>query len=391
MNIQTKSADFRRAIVLASKVIERQNTIPILGMVRCRLNGSFEAAGTDLDMQLTATVDRVPGDCADFVLQSPGSVVAALAAAGGDSVSMVPADGTVLLTSGPLSVTVGTLPSDDFPANFERPLNPLFTATLSKDDVAMIARVSDAISTEETRYYLNGLHMRNVGPTTVRIEATDGHRLYFADVEMPNATGSLPENCIIPRKVVRLLIDLAKSSDDGLQISVGTAALANSVDSTAPERQSAPRFNMVMRERGTAITLQTKIIDGTYPDVDRMVPKPGGKQFLFKAADLRRAIAAISGHSKNSRAARISLEPNGTAKITAAYLDAGLSFGVDVPCQHNAPGFAIGYNGRYLASVISSCLGDEILFDVSDPAAPGIVRDPADTAWTAVLMPMRVD
>ncbi|WP_242137361.1 DNA polymerase III subunit beta [Sphingomonas sp. TREG-RG-20F-R18-01] len=390
MNIQVKSADFRRAIVLAGKVIERRHVIPILSMVRCHANGSFQATGTDLDMSLTATVARIPGPGGDFVMQSPKNVVSALSAAGGDTVSAWPEDGKVALASGPLTIAVGTLPTDDFPSDMERTITPAFSATLSRDHMDVLARVADAMSSEETRYYLNGLHLRSIGDTTIRAEATDGHRMYFADIELPDAAGTLPTNCIIPRKAVALLFDLAKSADDGVRLAIGPALASNHIEGTAPEAVGAPRLSVSIRERAAEVTFQSKLIDGTFPDVSRIIPTAGKRQFLFQLPDLRRAIAAISGHSSTVRATRITLAEGGTAKISAAFIDIGLSAEVIVPCQHTSPGFEIGYNGKYLSSVIGSCRGSEILFDVEDPSTPGLVRDPADTAWTAVLMPLRL-
>jgi len=389
VNIQVKSADFRRAIVLAGKVIEKRNSIPVLSMVRCHANGSFQATGTDLDMSLTATVARIPGAGADFSMQSPKSVVSALSAAGGDTVSVTPRDGNVALASGPLTISVGTLPSDDFPTGLDLPLSADFSATLSREHIDVLARVADAMSSEETRYYLNGLHLQSTGETTVRAEATDGHRMYFADVELLDAVGTLPANCIIPRKAVALLFDLAKSASDGIRVTVGPALISNQIEGTAPERSGAPRISVSMRERAAEVVFQSKLIDGTFPDVSRIIPAAGKTQFLFQLPDLRRAIAAISGHSSTVRATRIMLAEGGTAKISAAFIDIGLSAEVIVPCQHTSPGFEIGYNGRYLTSVINSCRGSEVLFDCVDGVGPGLVRDPADTTWTAVLMPMR--
>lgn len=390
MNMQASSADFRRAITIASKVIERRNSIPILDTVRCRANGSFEATATDLDIELSAKVEREPGSDFDFAMTSPRLVVSALSAAGGKSVSVGFSDGKASIASDALTMTVGSLPSDDFPTSLSLPLQEDFTATLSKEALAAIARVAGAMSSEETRYYLNGVHLTLPEPNLLRVDATDGHRLYRCDVPLPDAVGGSGLNAIVPRKVVGLLLDLAKSSAEGVRLIIGPAATANREDSTAPQKAGMPRLSVSVAERAAKITMTAKLIDGTFPDVGRVIPAAGNKQALFQVADLRRALAAVSGHSKNTRAVSLRLNDNGTATISAAYVAIDLAAAVTIPCEHRWPGFEIAFNGGYLLSVIDASGGPEVLFDVADPASPALVRNPADTSFTAVLMPMRV-
>jgi DNA polymerase-3 subunit beta len=390
MNVETTSADFRRAIFLAGKVVERRSTIPILSMIRCHANGSFEATGTDLDMTLTATVARAPGPDADFCMQSPQHVIAAVAAAGGKSVAMAHENGKLRLSSDALEVTVDTLPADDFPMDHLRPLDEHFSATFSPANIAAIERVTGAVSTEETRYYLNGVRLKSVGPTTIQAQATDGHRLYLCDIELPDAKGELGESVIIPRKAVRLLIDLAKSAKDGVRLTIGSPAPANRVEGTAPERPGASRLRLSFAERAADISLISKLIDGTFPAVERVIPAGGDKQALFNVATIRRALAAVSGHSREVRAIKIAFDAPGSATISAAYLGIGLAASIKVPCEHSAAGLTVGFNGGYLDSIVNAARGEEVLFTMTDETAPTLVKNPADTAWTGVLMPMRV-
>lgn len=390
MTVQMSAAVFRKAIATSAKVIERRGTIPILSTVRCRANGRFEAEATDIDISLKVAVPRGPGAHADLSLMAPKHVVSAIAAGGGDSIVLDHADGKATIVSGALNLSVATLPGDDFPTYFERPITPRFSATLSDGHIAALARVADAMSGEETRYYLNGLHLRFVGASTLRAEATDGHRLYYVDIEAPDAQGALPSNTIIPRKAVRLLLDLAKATSAGVRLTIGPTPPANSVEGTAPERAGADRASLSFEVGEQAISIATKLIDGNFPDVSRAIPDGGGKQMLFKTPELRRALSAISGHQRHVRATRIELAAPGIAKISAAYVDLRLSVEATVACEHASTGFVVGFNGGYLASVLAASGGEEVLFDAADASAPALIRNPADTAWTAVLMPMRV-
>ena len=390
MTIQTSSADFRRAIFLAGKVVERRSTIPILSMIRCHANGSFEATGTDLDITLTAKVARKPGPDADFCMQAPQQVITAVAAAGGKSVAMKHDAGKLHLSSDSLDITVATLPSDDFPIDHLRDLDEQFSATLSSSDIAAIARVADAVSTEETRYYLNGVRLKSIGDTTIQAQATDGHRLYLCDIHLPDAKGRLADNIIIPRKAVRLLVELAKSAQNGVSLVIGSPAPANRIEGTAPEQAGASRLRFGFTERAADVTVTSNLIDGTFPAVEKVIPTDGDKQARFRVADLRRAISAVSGHSRETRATKIALGADGAATISAAYLGIGLAASVTVPCEYRGPAFEIGFNGGYLASILNAVRGEEIAFTMTTTDAPALVRNPADPAWLGVLMPIRL-
>lgn len=390
MNMQTSSADFRRAITIASKVMERRNAIPILDTVRCRANGSFEAVATDLDIELSAKVARDPGAEFDFAMKAPRAVVAAIGAAGGKTVSVAFAEGKASIASDALTMSVGSMPSDDFPSDLARPLAEDFAATLSKEALAAIARVAGAMSSEETRYYLNGVHLTLPEPNLLRVDATDGHRLYRCDVPLPDASGGSGLNAIVPRKAVHLLLDLAKSATEGVRLVIGPAAAANREEGTAPQKAGMPRLSVSTAERAAKVEMKAKLIDGNFPDVGRVIPASGNKQALFQTVDMRRALAAVSGHSKSIRAVSLRLNDGGTATIKAAYVEMDLAAAVTIACEHRSAGFEIGFNGGYLQSVLDAAGGEEVLFDVADEASPALIRNPSDTAFTAVLMPMRV-
>lgn len=390
MDIQVKSSDLRRAVAIAGKVIESRSNIPILGMVHCHANGALEVTGTDLDMTVTTRIEREAGPVSDFVLATPKQVASAIGAAGGKQVGISTIDGKAVIVSDDLRLSAGTLPVDDFPVHLDAPLEPIFAATLSKANLADFARIAMAVSTEETRYYLNGVHLSSIDDGRIRAQATDGHRLFFVEIAVPDAKGSLPAGgVIVPRKAVSVLLDLAKSSEDGARLTIGHVAHANRDETLAPEKTTKPRLRMTFRERAGQITLSSKSIDGTYPDAQRVVPAPGGVQALFKVADLRRAIKAITGHSKFSHATKLEFQEDGKVLISSAYVEIGLKANVVVAAEHNKAGFTVGYNGAYLDSVLSAVRGEEILLDTASPDTPALFRDPADTAWTAVLMPMR--
>lgn len=386
MSIQTSNADFRRVIKMAGKVVEKNAKIPVLSTVRCRANGKFEATGTDLDIQISASVPVEHGPEQSFCLMSPAKVIAAMAG-GGCDVSIELDEGKAGIQSGALSLKVDTLPADDFPHDGDSELDAFFTATLSAEMVGAIDRVSCAISTEETRYYLNGVNVKKLPDGQYRFAATDGHRLCMMDLRIPDAIGEIGD-IIIPRKVVRLLSELATKAPGDIKIAVGTVPPANRDDSTAPARSGAPRFSAVFECEGAAVTLRARLIDGTFPDYARVIPTANDKPLLFNVAELRKALKGVTGYSKDYRAVKVELADGAT--LSAAFAQIGINASVTAPCQHTSPGFTIGLNGRYLMDMLDSVRGEEIVFTASDSSGPLLVKDPADTQWTGVLMPMRV-
>lgn len=389
--INTSVQDFRSAISLASMVPERRNTIPILSTLRCRANGALEVSGTDLDMTIKVAVPREAGDDAAFTLGDYQFVAKSLGANGGKALAIATGEGGALsFESGALEIKVKTsLPVDDWPADGGIVSEETFSASLSANHLRQLARVVPAISTEETRYYLNGIYLHHVEGWNYRAVATDGHRLIMVELALPDATGKL-DGIIIPRKAVSVLLRALGKSSDPVRISGGHGTLRNSTTTTAPDRAGQPRVSFSGKVGRASITLSTKIIDGTFPDYSRVVPKANETRAVFGMADIRRAIEAVARTESRVRAIKLDFLP-GSVRFTSKFAETGTDAGIDIPCQHNAAdGFSIGFNGQYLMDLLGSLNGDEVAMDLADSAAPTLIRDPADTAFTSVLMPMRV-
>lgn len=390
--ISLPTKKFEQVIGIAARALERRNTIPILSMLRCRTNGSFEVTGTDLDVMITAKVDHGGGPGAEFIIPQPLNLAATVSLGGGDKVRLTPADGQLGVSSGSVAIQVkANLPADNFPDLSTSLATEDWSATLSHEQLRSLQRITSAISTEETRYYLNGIHLHGDNGL-YRAVATDGHRLCWVDLALPDANGDLPP-VIIPRKAVRLMLQLAgkPSPDDaGIALTIGSNSIPNKDASTAPERaRSASRARWNLGVEGADVSLTTKLIDGTFPDYRRVIPTANDKAALFKTADLRRAVAAVSIGSGKFRALRMELTIKG-AIFSASYADTGIDKSIGIACDHGHPGFSIGFNGSYLMSMLEAARGEEIAITFSDAAGPALITNPADTAWGGVLMPMRV-
>lgn len=383
--------DFRSAISLASMATERRNSIPILSTLRCRANGALEVSGTDLDMTMEVSVPREPGDDAAFTLGDYQFITKSLGANGGKALAIATNDaGGLAIESGALEIKVKTgLSVDDWPADCGIVSEETFSATLSANHLRQIARVVPAISTEETRYYLNGIHIHHVEGWNFRAVATDGHRLILVDLAIPDAKGDLGK-VIIPRKAVGVLLRALGKTSDPISLRGGHGVRKNSTTTTAPDNPELGRVSFSGRAGKAGVTLSTKLIDGTFPDYSRVIPKDNAITALFPIADIRRALDSVSRSEGRVRAIKLALLPD-LARFSAYFADFATDAAIDIPCQHNAPAdFSIGFNGRYLSELLGVLNGDEVAMAFGDTNGPVVIRDPADTALTAVLMPMRV-
>jgi DNA polymerase-3 subunit beta len=335
-------------------------------------------------------VARVPRDGtaeADFVLTDHRSVAGSVKSGGADEVLIEASKETIAFESGDLSITQkNTMHSDDFPTSIavER---EAFSATMSGAQVRALARVAAAMSAEETRYYLNGIFVHHIDGWTYRAVATDGHRLVFVDLELPDAMGAT-DGVIIPRKAIKLLLAHAGRSDS-VRFRVGSSAPRNSETSTAPEKPGENKAEFAFVSGSAEVTMATKLIDGTYPDYKRVIPAGEGSSFGFKTADLKRAVEACSFGSDKVRAIKLRFDRDGLT-CSRAYVETGITTAIQIPCEHANDGFEVGFNGRYLLDMLASAGGEEIVLNTNDSASPCLIKDPADPSWTGVLMPMRV-
>lgn len=380
--------DFQKAVRLAGSIIERRNTIPVLGTMKAVANGKLTLTGTDLDMFASATL-AYNGDEAELLIPEPAKVATATKKAGGDTITLSQAEKRLTVAAGELSADlVCSQVADDFPT-IDRVADQSFTATVGSGFFAALNRVRAAISTEETRYYLNGVFIRKIGDWTYRLDATDGHRLFMAEVQLPDAFGEL-DGSILPRRFVTKAIDAFAKCEEGVRFTLGAAAKSNRKDATLSPANTATRCAVTGNVGDIGFDLVSKLIDGTYPDVSRVIPSHPAHTISFKRVELIRAIEALTPlSSERTRAVR--LIP--TADKLAVELhspDIGQSR-FEIAAQSNSPkDFTLGLNGQYLLEALHALAGDEVEIRHDDPAAPLTITDPTDTAFKVVQMPMRV-
>ncbi len=372
MKISIERATLLKAVAQAQSVVERRNTIPILANVLIEAEGetvSFRA--TDLDIEV---VDKIAGQ----VERAGATTVSAVMLH--EIVRKLPDGALVQLTddgtSGRLTIEAGrsnfslaTLPKEDFPVMASSEYASNFSA---KADVLrrLFDKTKFAISTEETRYYLNGVYMHVAdaeGGKVLRCVATDGHRLARVDADLPEGAADMV-GVIVPRKTVNEMRKLLE--DDDVQIAVSV--------SETKVRFATPD-----------ITLTSKVIDGTFPDYTRVIPTGNTKKLEVDAAEFAQAVDRVATvSSERSRAVKLSLDEDrlilsvNAPDSGAAEEELAVAYG-DEPLE-------IGFNAKYLLEIASQVDRENAVFMFNSSGDPTLMCEGNDTSAVYVVMPMRV-
>jgi DNA polymerase III subunit beta len=368
-------ATIERATLLKSlghvqSVVERRNTIPILSnvLIEATEDGAIRLMATDLDLQINETV---PAN-----VQQPGATTVsahtlfdiARKLPEGSQVELNAAESKMQVNAGRARFNLATLPRDDFPVIAEGELPTRFelpAATLRQ----IIDKTRFAISTEETRYYLNGIffHVSDEATPVLKAAATDGHRLARVTVPRPAGAEGMPD-IIIPRKCVAELRKLLDEVDGTVQLSLS---------------ESKIRFGL-----GNAI-LTSKLIDGTFPDYSRVIPTANDKLLRIDPRSFEEGVDRVATiASEKTRAVKMALERDRiTLSVTSPENGTAAE---EVPGDYGADALEIGFNARYLLDILGQIDGDTVEVHLADAAAPTLLRENDKAAALYVLMPMRV-
>ena len=361
-----------RSLAHVQSVVERRNTIPILSNVLVEAKGDrLSLTATDMDLAIveqTAANVQTPG-AATVPAHTMYDIVRKLPDGAEVQIELAADGGQVALKAGRSRFTLSTLPKEDFPATAGGELPHRFP--LSAVDLrGLIDRTRFAISTEETRYYLNGIyvHAFTTGKQkSLRAVATDGHRLARVEMPLPEGAENMP-GVIVPRKMVAEIRKLIEEADGIVEVSLSDSRIRFAFDDTI---------------------LTSKLIDGSFPDYQRVIPTGNDKVMEVDRRAFRDAVDRVSTiSSEKSRAVKLSLKPN-TMTLSATSAENGTAV-EELEVKYEGASLDIGFNSKYLLDVADQIDGDGIQLVLADSVAPTLVRDLADAMALYVLMPMRV-
>ncbi|MCB9946964.1 MAG: DNA polymerase III subunit beta [Rhodospirillaceae bacterium] len=372
MKLIIERAALLKALAHVQSVVERRNTIPILSHVLMRAEGAQLAlTATDLDLEIVESVaaEVSVAGAATAAAHTFYDIVRKLPEGSQVEISAVGDGGALSLRAGRSSFRLGSLPVDDFPNITAGELPHSFTLA-ARDLRAMVDRAGFAVSTEETRYYLNGIFLHAAasdGVATLRAVATDGHRLARVEMPLPEGADGLP-GVIIPRKTVGEVRKLVEDTAEDVRIALSDTKICFSFDS---------------------IVLTSKLIDGTFPDYERVIPVDNDKVMEVDSKLFAEAVDRVSTiSSEKSRAVKLSLQ-DGMLTLSATGADNG-SATEEIEVGYAAGPLEIGFNSRYLLDITKQIEGEGARFTMADAASPTIISDGSDASALYVLMPMRV-
>jgi DNA polymerase-3 subunit beta len=372
MKVTVERSELLKSLGHVHRVVERRNTIPILANVLIRADrAKLGLKATDLDLEVSETIaaDVAPGGSTsvpahmlyEIVRKLPDGAQVVLEGSGDRAVLTVRA--------GRSRFTLQTLPDSDFPDLAAGDMSHKFTLGAA-DLKRLIEKTQFAISTEETRYYLNGIYLHTAGDgkaKMLRAVATDGHRLAQVELALPDGAEGMP-GIIVPRKTVGEVQRLIEDNESEVTVELS---------------QGKIRFTL------GAVTLTSKLIDGTFPDYARVIPLGTDKELVVDKAEFEAAVDRVSTvSSERGRAVKLALSA-GKLILSVTNPDSG-SATEELEVEYGSDPIDIGFNSRYLLDIASQLEGEAAVLKLADPGSPTLIQDRGGNGALYVLMPMRV-
>jgi DNA polymerase-3 subunit beta len=350
-----------------SGIVERRHTLPILSNVLLEKKGDkLTLLATDIEIQITTSTEVAAGDGDGAVTVGARKLQEILRSLPDSAeVSLVLEDKRLTVRAGKSRFSLQTLPADDFPRMTMTEGETRQFSITQKAFRHLLSKTQYGMAAQDVRYYLNGLLLLVEGKE-LRAVATDGHRLAFASVEIE---ADLPrQEMILPRKTVLELNRLLVDSDEPLNITLAS--------------------NQVRFTFGSVV-LVSKLIDGKFPDYERVVPATlknhmtVGRQTLMQAMNR----AAILTNEK-FRGIRVVLSEN-SLKLMAANAEQEEAQ-EEIEVQYTGDAIDVGFNVGYLLDVLNNVHTEEIQWSFNDANSSALITVPGNERFKYVIMPMRI-
>ncbi len=377
MELTIEKAPFLRALSRLQSIVEKRNTIPILSHIKLEAQGGvLSLLATDMDI---AALEKIPAKIEiDGAVTAPAhtlhDIIRKLPDGAEISLAVDEAKGQLKIQAGKSRFNLGCLAAADFPVMTEGDMPHSFSLK-SEECVRLLDKARFAMSTEETRYYLNGVYLHVSKSSAfakkkgdvLRTVATDGHRLASIEIELPKGAAGMP-GIIVPRKTVSELRKLVEENADEVAISLSDSKIKFVCGS---------------------VTLISKLIDGTFPDYERVIPTKNEKAMDVATSVLTASVDRVATIStEKTRGIKFALE-NGQLTLSATSPENG-SAREELEVTYNGDTIDIGFNSRYVLEMMAQFEGQNVQMLFHDSTSPALVRDPEDAGMLFVIMPMRI-
>lgn len=369
MQLTLERNQFLKALSHAQSVVEKRTTVPILAHVLLEAeSGQLRLTSTDLELAIVETVsaDIQKAGGTTVSAQLLHDIVRKLKDGSTIQLSLENEGAQLQITSGRSEFKLACLPPEDFPAINTTDLPHRFRVN-GKDFQHLLERTRFAMSTEETRYYLNGIYLHPVEAREIRAVATDGHRLARLSLAMSQDLPHFP-GVILSRKTVNEVMKILGEAEGEIEVSLS-------------ETQVSFKFNHVY--------LTSRLIDGSFPDYEAIIPMQNEKTLRMSMAAFSEAVDRVATVStEKSRSVKLSINTNKIV-LTASNSEFGSAV-EELEVEYAAAPLELGFNARYLLDLSQQLNDVEAEFSMSDSATPVVVREVDNNDAFYLLMPMRV-
>lgn len=372
MKVTIERSALVKALGHVQSVVERRNTIPILSNVLLHADGgSLTLTATDLDIEIS---ESAPADVARKGSTTVSAltlyeIVRRLPEGAQIRLELQQEEGRLQVSAGRSQFALAVLPQEDFPTLTTTDAGVQFSVATA-DLVRLFDKSRFAMSQEETRYYLNGVYLHaysDGAKKLLRAASTDGHRLARLDAPLPSGADKMP-GVIVPRKAVAEIGRLLADAEETVNIAVSETKI---------------RFSF------GAGHLTSKLIDGSFPDYERVIPKNNANVLRVETKDFAQAVDRVATISADrTRSIKMAIE-NDRLRLTVNNPEAGSAL-EELSADYGGEALEIGFNARYLLDIAGQVDGATMTFRLADPASPSIVVDEDDPRALYVLMPLRV-
>ncbi len=358
-----------KSLTLVAGVVERRQTLAVLANVLFDLNGTtLSLTGTDLEVEITGRVELQEPASENGQLTLPAKKLLDIVKSLGDGTNINFSLGDnqkVTVSAGRSRFTLATLPASDFPNVDEGDIKASFVVTQGQLK-RLIDRTSFAMAQQDVRYYLNGM-LWELTPNQLRMVSTDGHRLAMCDLQS-DAINSESTQIIVPRKGILELSRSLFNEEEDVEILFGQNHL---------------------RAKTSAFTFITKLVDGKFPDYQRVLPRGGNKTVIGERLNLKEAFtrAAILSNEKYRgvrfllSAGQLTIQANNPEQEEAEDT---------VAVNYEGDNLEIGFNVNYLIDVLNVLSGNEIKVTLADSNSSALLEESEDGDSVYVIMPMRL-
>ncbi|MFT4796653.1 MAG: DNA polymerase-3 subunit beta [Candidatus Azotimanducaceae bacterium] len=346
-------------------VVERRQTLPVLSNVLLQVEGEqLSVTGTDLEVELVARIQVIDAEPGEVTVPARKLMDICRELPDGADVELTLQDQRLTIVCGRFRSALSTLPASDFPS-VEKASSEMSLTLNGKNLKRLIDRTSFAMAQQDVRYFLNGM-LFEISGDSVRTVATDGHRLAMCSID--GASTGETQQVIVPRKGVLELQRLLNELNGDVNVAIGSNHLCLESDE---------------------FTLTTKLVDGRFPDYDRVIPKDGDKVVYADRIELRQALnrTAILSNEK-FRGIRVNLS-NGSLQLSAnnpEQEEAEETVSVD----YEGEDLEVGFNVSYIQDVLSVIEADKVKITLHNANSSALIEEPENEDSVYVVMPMKL-